>query len=555
MSKDGARAALTALCELFAPGDVALSAEVLLAFDDPPGYLERFRARLEERGIDTTIPDLPAIALLDALSARERLRSIDWKFAAEDIKWNLDRVLTTLGLDAAALLAWYDDGAFLEVETTWFLKKAGYALAAHGYAVVSIDHGADEHPITVIPFDRVAEAKALAKRLGLANIKVVSFSPAKRPAKPLKAAKPKPARVDDAWTAPAGTKAYDDECNGPGFIKIGRDALRLIELTTWPPTASVLSPGYATRVAYHATSGARVVDGTSHVPETGLRRGALTLHRLGEPARSLEHALPDSILIERLGFIGDALVVLPTESTYRLRARTGTEGADRPWILEPSEPSFHPIDELPAAVVPPAEPGSFPLFLRNGRARTGDGVDVLVWEGRGYERREAPVQHRTGARPRLRLGQARFAEAFDLGPSGAGAKFLATPARGDGFYFIVDRRVREARRGVPFATRLPELPEAYDLCAGKGSFVIARLVRRKSNDPCLALFDPDARRYTLVPPTTFGLKGDDDVSFVRFAAATDRVCMLYEGEVRSVQWSIAAGAAWLDEQTGRRAKG
>ncbi len=49
------------------------------------------------------------------------------------------------------------------------------ALAAHGWALVSVDHGADEYPLTIVPFEQVAELRSLVKTMSIAGTTLVKL--------------------------------------------------------------------------------------------------------------------------------------------------------------------------------------------------------------------------------------------------------------------------------------------------------------------------------------------------------------------------------------------
>lgn len=521
----------TAICALLAPGDANISQEVTLAITDAGRYIERFAKRLAERGIDKPSDKLPIIALLDALIAADRLAAIDHNFAAEDVQWNVARVVKGVGLDSDTLFAWYDEDKLASYSTEATLKKIGQAFAAYGHALVSIDHGADEHPVTVIPFDRVDELKPLVQSFGA---KLRSWSPTKRPPegslpKPVTA---KPPRVHESWKA-KGSHSGDDAGNGRGFLVVDSDSSSFVDLTTWPPTARVLLRAYVPRVAWHATRDEQVLDGTSYDSDNAVRSGLLVVRRDGVD-RSIAEALDPAILIERIAYVGDAIIVYPSETTLRHRVLHPGTAADRPLLLEPGGDRFQPMGDLAAAEVAPFGKGTFPPFLSMGQARTGDGTDVVIWQAQGFERREN-----------------RFVHTFDLGDVPVGTSFPAAAAEGDGFFVVVGQVVREVRRNRQPVTRVPKLQSAYQLSPGPHGTVLIVLGRDTARDPCLAILDPLKGRYKVVPPHMFRVRGDDFIGYARYSAATERLCILYQDEVRSVAMPIIDALPWFDEAPSR----
>ena len=362
-----------------------------------------------------------------------------------------------------------------------------------------------------------------------------SWSPAKRPPPGSlpKPAKSKPERVHESWKAPPLGEANDDASNGAGFLRIDTDATSFVDLATWPTTSRILFRGYAPRVAWHPTRGECVIDGTSHDSELGVRTGPLVVRREGVE-RSIADALDPTILIERIAYVGDAIIVYPTETTHRHRVLHPGTAADRPLLLEPDSNKFLPIGDLAAAEVAPFGKGSFPPFLSMGHARTGEGTDVVLWQGRGFERRKG-----------------RFVAAFDLGSVPVGSSLPATPADGDGFFVVIGQEVREVRRDRKPIGRLPKLVTAQHLSPGPKGTVLIVLGRDTARDPCLAILDPGRDRYKVVPPHVFRVRADDVVDYVRSSAATERLCILYEDDVRSVPMAIIDALPWLDEATGR----
>jgi hypothetical protein len=520
------RDALLALAGLFAPGDAEVKRQTLLAHDDPEGYVKALAARLDERGIDSPEPNLTVIALSDALQERQRVFIVDHRSPAEDIEGGLRTTLTALGLDAAKLLRWYDEAEWINTNAAVFLKRCGNSLAAFGYALVHLDIGSDGWEVTVIPFDEVTAALEHGSALGLGkNGRVTSLSPRKRPEKEPKAARVRPPTVHETFALPEG---YPPQQGGHGegsmlwtTKETERRALE-IDLSTWPPTLHELlrSDRFASHLAT-STAGARVVSTASPDNEALKRgetilRGAIVLLRPGASPVDLLPRLGRGVEVQRIGFVGDGVVVLPTEPSFRGNA------VDRPLLWEGGE-AFRVLDELPIVKVAPFAPGDFPPFVRQGFARTGNGDDVLIWEGRGWIREDG-----------------RFVARYELGELDAGAVIPTVRGAGDTFFLKREGRLRQARKDGPPVALLPKVRSLYDLAPGPDGTVIASKLRYgSSKSPLAVVYDPSTGKHFDIAPHLLDVRKDDTPELVRYSAATDRLVALYGSEVRSVPWAVA----------------
>jgi hypothetical protein len=152
-----AREALIEIATLLASDQPAVVARVVLALDDPDGYLRAHADRLDERGIDEAEPDLPWIALVDALADHDLLAEVDWKEADSDI---VDQLRELRSSPAAESWAWWPEPN--ELPTHEFLWLAGDRLRANGTALAVLDIGADCYPLVLLPAERGDALVALA---------------------------------------------------------------------------------------------------------------------------------------------------------------------------------------------------------------------------------------------------------------------------------------------------------------------------------------------------------------------------------------------------------
>jgi hypothetical protein len=494
------RAAFDAICELLAPGDAKVIADVHLALNDRDGYAKKFKTRLDERG-GLAVDDRRFywIALIDALEARGKLSERDWKDEPSDTRWAIDKILGK----KASRWAWCADGSFDEVATDLFLRAAGKALASDGLALVALDMGADNYPIAVAPFDRIKELRALAKQAGG---KIDSFAPKTRP-KARPAARPPAANakfskfeIDNAF--------YDLFSHERGVVVFeDKKPLRpvsLLDVSTWPPKVVPLEDDYVSNIAWSVT-GDRVACVTyANEPS----RTKLVVHRAGGHALDLAPKLPKQVDVERIALDGDGILFLPPNTTYRGRS------VSRPLYWHPGDFAFHEIDNLPKVVVPPS-PNEDPkdgtwTFAAQGIARTGDGATVLLWNDQGW----------------VRDGE-RFTARFSIGACGPYDKLPSAPARGDGFFFETQGKLFEARAGKDPVRRLPKQEKICWLAPGPEGSLIATIVRHSIREPLALVLFPDSGEYLEMSAPQLGFLGSD------FASFGVRWC-----EARSAFWTV-----------------
>jgi len=158
------------LCELFT-NDATLQQEVRLAYEQPQQYLQQFKNKLEERGIEEPIETLAWIALVDGLQRRDLLQELDWKDDPEDAiavvedltqeHQNQQKIHNTLSKLEPLL---NDD-----IEE--FLPTINFVLKQYDIKLVWLDIDSDSYPLTLLPFKELANAKELANKVGFGMIK------------------------------------------------------------------------------------------------------------------------------------------------------------------------------------------------------------------------------------------------------------------------------------------------------------------------------------------------------------------------------------------------
>ncbi|WP_405634063.1 hypothetical protein OG543_00475 [Streptomyces sp. NBC_01178] len=156
------RTSLAEIASLLAPAHPGVADEVLRAHDDPNGYVSAFEDRLEERGIDEPVDNLPWIALIDALAARGLLAEFDWKEDAEEVRAQLGALESRPSPDPWTL----SEPAGTSLPTYDFLHACGRRYREIGAALAVLDIDSDCYPVVGLRAARADELTALAGRAG-----------------------------------------------------------------------------------------------------------------------------------------------------------------------------------------------------------------------------------------------------------------------------------------------------------------------------------------------------------------------------------------------------
>jgi hypothetical protein len=524
MAKANPRAALLEVAALLAPRKPDLVVELAEAFDAPAKYFARFHRRLRDRGVeDATDKDLPWIALVTGLEARKRLFEIDWKTDAEDVLWAIDKILW----EDKARWAWCDLDRYEETPTDKFLAIAGKALAGSCIGLVSIDTDSDAYPLSTLNFDHIPEVRALAKASGLGRID--SFAPRKRPEPP----KPLPPRKPEPKTSrPKAFRGKGDASRTLGSHARGlvfhdgekSDPTKFANASTWPPKVGTLAPHYCKELAW-ARSGTFTLN-AQYTDDKGKQIGSLREFR---GSREIELEVPKGVDIDRLAYAGEELVLFPTNPSYRGKA------VKRPLIWDGDR--FRELAGLPAIAVPPPPKarGSWDFAIQ-GHARTGDGSDVIVWFGRGYER-----------------AGAKWKPTFELGKCDHYDELWSAPCS-DGFFFLSKGELRQVTRSKKARRRLPTFDRIDHVSPGPDGTVLCALVRMTSKSPAALLFFPDEHMVAPIPPSAFGLRRDDGLDAIFYNADTHLVfgiVDLPDPGMRPVRYDSLLALPRKNEATGR----
>jgi len=517
--------AVERLLRTLAPGNARVAARVKLAAEDPERYAKRFRARREECGVEDEKVDL-WFELVDSLVCTNLACGIDWKFAAEDIAWNVRNVLSRKRLDAKKLFAFYDEDAHLGTKTIEFIELCGRAFSAHGLALIELDLDGDSYELTVVPWANVSKAQQLAKRIGG---KIVSHAPRTPLPKPLPSA---PKKVQGKFQA-IKVKEPDerDFVQHPGFFTRTEKETTFLDCRTWPPKGTKLG-GPRLQLVCDDDDHRRIVHRVFRPLVDGAYRpkceGTLRVEQRGRRPVDLVEHLPLEFDLRGVGFIDDLVVLLPTDPTVR-GGRTR-----RPLVWDGKR--LAAAKGLPDAV--PAKPtrkDKWPDFLRQGFARTGSGIDVLVWGSAGYVA--------TGGR---------FRKVCSLEEVPTYWVFNTAPAPGDSFYYVRrlpgDRHRTATIRQVTLDRRggtdreVGRIERVLNpaVAGPNGTMIIGCNRYMDPKAPVLVVFHPERAEWTEVPPSVLGVRKDDALDAYGFGKAKDGIHLwaLDRERLIRVPWSL-----------------
>jgi hypothetical protein len=291
-----------------------------------------------------------------------------------------------------------------------------------------------------------------------------------------------------------------------------------LDFSTWPPKRSVVVPYHASEIAFHPDGGFAATgfhgDGAKQVWffERRSATGAVTALEMPATDKTLE--------IDRLGFLGDDVVLYPKDWCYRAKH------VARPLICRAGKRAFTEISELPPANLPQRKPSE---FLRQGFARTGDGDAVMLWNHAGY----------------VRKGK-QLVERFEL-PKGKPVypNISTAPADGDAFFALLDEaKIFEIRAGERPVQRLGGAGDVHMIAPGPDGAVFVRILRHQTNLPILVAWWPERRELASVPATMFGYGKAKSVWFQDHGyAAESGLVWGYHAighEIRAIAWDAIA---------------
>ncbi len=531
----GTRNALLDLAALIAPGHAKASARVAMSVNEPAKYAKKYAAdRDEGEPLDRWL-ELDA-ALIEA----SLVASSDWRFSAEDVHANLAAMIKAQGKlrkntkvwDPKKLFAFYDADAHLRTKTLEFIRFCGRGFSAHGFALVELSVSSDCYDLTLIRYADVARAQVLAKRAGGALVMHGPKTPMTRPLPIARAERMRPsAKLEKKRVPWLATNA--DFMQTPGFLhwkdlSATKRTTTLVDCRMWPPALTLVDQS-CVRLVMSEVHGARVLHGVRRAWENGAfakrSTGTMRIEQKGKGAVDLLPRLPDLFDHQDLAWVGEHLVMIPTEPTIR----SGVARRPLAWYGTRLAPAKGLPDVTPpkgTAKVP------FPAFLLQGFARTGAGTDVLIWAGAGF----------------IQKGNA-FVRAYELDRALVpGTRVIGSPAPGEAFFYVRDTEGRREstlhlaeRSGDRRVARFPTRVDLPPRTTRDGRVLLGLNRYLKATSPVLAIFHPETSELTYVPKELLGFQKDDQIAAYgmgKDAARGDFLWVLDDHQIRSIAWGV-----------------
>ena len=257
-----------------------------------------------------------------------------------------------------------------------------------------------------------------------------------------------------------------------------RRAMVFIDLAAWPPAPILITDEFA--ISFDVLPDGRLIL-CSMVTEPEASAYRLRLHAAGWPERSDGPTLA----VCEADFTGEVLAFGDTVLAVPWIGKELPEAQRRPHLLQDRQ--LVPVDELSQAT---RFDKSGWYELDSGKVTLDSGVEVLVWDGVGYERHGG-----------------RFRPAWDLGLLGSShISWTAAPWGEDGFFYLSDRRVWYARRGQPPRPVLPDADNVMFLHPGPDDSVLLSHGRNKKHLEARLWFPLDGV-YTPIERGALGVTG------------------------------------------------
>jgi hypothetical protein len=299
----------------------------------------------------------------------------------------------------------------------------------------------------------------------------------------------------------------------PTLLWLGEDALLLsedkhyqtlyLDLSVFPPRSRLRKGEFAIGAA--RSRGGRwallaSVDAEARPRVFDLR----FVDELGGEARRV--AAEDRSLDHLAASVGDRVYVFPSSDGVRYKKTF------HPWW---SDGGPLQVDEgLPAAVG--VEIGKLGPSFTHGSVQLGDGGDVLIWDGNGYERR----------------GEG-WEATFAIAAQPSHVRWSSVPAGSDGFYYLSNRQLFEVHRGGAPIRHLPTMDNVMGIAPGPGGSLILVEGQNKQGDVAKVYF-PAEGRYTGLDREDFGASESKGFRAVVWSRAAGLVLGLHYDTLRAL---------------------
>lgn len=280
------------------------------------------------------------------------------------------------------------------------------------------------------------------------------------------------------------------------------------DFSAWPPVIHWL-PEYSIDSAFSPSG--RLVTNASEPGEFfyGVR---LRSSSTGEAFERLSY--PDSSLVGRYGYYSCAFwkeqavtVLCDTQISYPLFQK-GNQ------LVE--NKSFRPAHGL-------KRPGK-DFLVRV--AQTGDGSEVLIWGGHGYE-----LTDKTGL---AESGEDHFRETFALMDPVTNMDWTSIPAGPDGFYYLDGGTLYEIRRGSASVPRLPN-KNFMHVRPGPDGALLLRVSYKKGAD-LAKLYWPESKQMARIKPELLPEVNPEELNSIFWLEDKRRLLAFSKEEVWFIPW-------------------
>ena len=229
------------------------------------------------------------------------------------------------------------------------------------------------------------------------------------------------------------------------------------------------------------------------------------------------------------GFVGEQIVAFRgLEEEHKLPAMPLIESKDGKRLVPLAGiPKFH---------------GTSDTDIYPGVLRLNDGMDIIIWNGDGYELRgDAAVQTFPG-----------------LGHTGPVSNFEGLAWGDDGFFYVGEngkrqRQLYHVRRGQPRVPHLPTLQNVMYIQRGPSGSVILKQGENKKGTLGVLYF-PDEQAFIPIEPELFPDEDPDDVRALLFSEGSKRLIAATSSRLWAVPIEPLLKSPWYNAETGRAIK-
>lgn len=148
----------------------SLESEIRLAENQPLNYLGQFSDSMQERGIESAIPELPWIAMVDGLARRNLLIELDWKDDPEELIETSMKLLEDHHRFSAISENLLKLEPYVDEDIEEFLPQLNRKLLPYKVQLARLDIDSDSYPLAIISLEDVVRAKELALASGYGKI-------------------------------------------------------------------------------------------------------------------------------------------------------------------------------------------------------------------------------------------------------------------------------------------------------------------------------------------------------------------------------------------------